>query len=335
MALPDVIDAAIELAAAAALGIAGNAIAAVAAAGVQAPAPAAAPPNPQMPPVAFEDVPGYAEQWDAETGVVRRRVLVKWEDAERFAPFVLGDVEAGQGGYLKRYLPQQHPAYPTLWASECRLLEGRGGLGDGPVPLYFDTGTGPNGWAVFEIAYIAPEFPILADGQNRAAAQALAGLGDPPYEINRWVVKERQDADETIEFAGKVFAYEKPNRAGRREPIQAGITRRNPLVQVQYHWICVPEQSVLTAVDWSFDAMGQVNGLPFDGCDAETLLLLAPRMGPRYYTVSGQPVRDVTWSFIHRRYGWNRFWRAGSGKFASVFPQPYRTNNHFSNLFKA
>lgn len=123
------------------------------------------------------------------------------------------------------------------------------------------------------------------------SAPAVDGTiaGGPDISYGRYINKIFHPVSDVLHLPiGRFYYVDNPPKANP-DPTTAGVTKLNKYTEVAYIWHCVPmiPKAVRTHV-------GCVNHEPFDGYDAEELLLTAVELKP-YRLIGGSKVYDITY----------------------------------------
>lgn len=313
----------------------------------------------------FEELDGYREQFRNDgTQEVVRVFKTPWGTRKLFVDYMLGFSDtapavmvAGQqvsGPGITRTIPDQVPevGYQHLYASDCRMVGGKGAWGlnpnvfltdhgvpagqpyqlstqplqaapgapggpvlpQVPVPMiaYYDGGTGKDGLAIYEVIYTARPYEIRTDGEMLALQKG---------ELERYVEFAIQPAMQTLTIpqTGNAGVYFQTGPfAGTQVPANFGFIYL-PTEELSYTWYEVPDYP-RTAIK---NCVGKVNAASFDGAqgrdsyDAGTLLCQPPFSVLRYRHTTGRIYWRIGYRLLHRPSGWN-FLPDATGTFQKV-----------------
>jgi hypothetical protein len=212
---------------------------------------------------------GAAEDFSSETGYAERSFYVQYINKDNFINYLLGFTQGDTGGNLMRTLPDNHPDYPALWATNAT------GVGKGRQSM------GPNGaisYDFFEITatYRSRDYALLTD-QNTGA-----------HEYNRYVSRTYVMSSQYLTVQGymqwisrngtSVYPPGNPNNTVPPKPLQVQPGKIVSQMQKTMTWHQVPvvgsnpyEVPNLTTIS---EAQGRVNTFTFDGHPPGSCLFL-------------------------------------------------------------
>lgn len=270
------------------------------------------------------EVDGYRERFGPDNSEATRVFDVPWNKRGEFKDAMLGYSYRSSG--LKRYIPDQHPEFPWLYARDVELMNGIGAVTQTDTSAISASGSTYTSM----IAYVdGTDLEAIRSGQVPATTQVYPGLAryrvtyrSLPYdvfpddavssELERYV--ERRPAYAIQALPINNFQIKFIN--GDKDPVGAA-TKLFPTMELAYVWHEVPDPPPWDAIeacigcvnDDLFDQFFDSSGVPFG---AGTLLCLVPAMD-RKRGPAGRMMWTITYKFLYRPQGHNYFPRIGIG----------------------
>ena len=252
-----------------------------------------------------ELVPSPDEAYDEESFHATRILKCAWGDRHDFARELRGWIEGDWPNFV-RHLPHRYPDVPAAFVRSIGL-EGQ-------------AKSGAEGSDTERISY-ANGYAELAVGYNTKGQGEGGGAGDNPIVI---VTEALEPAAEFVTLSGTALGFVAP--PGELDSVPAEDNDVTVLART-IEWIYTIHQ--LTTLPTAFlSLVSHVNqyevfshSLNFT-FNPEVLLYhgASPR---RIITTEGVEAWEVTLRFTARRFGWNKWWKPGSGP--DDEPQPVYT----------
>lgn len=264
----------------------------------------------------IREVYGYQEQWNqTDQYSVRvfdvpcggRKIAVDYWLGYSYATAIAGNYR------ISRTLPEQHPKYPWLYATDARFIEPQN------LAITQDPFSVTDGGTIVPMIYYVEK---VGQAFNEGAVRYAVTYRPLPYEILTDNEADATGVDELARYVERSFSF-----TVQAQPIpttvqfkftegpylNTSIPATNPqfimpIKQCVYRWVEIPDLPH-TAID---ACVGKVNAESFDGApgwplyEAETLLCHAPQ--PKWYrTKQGRVAWDLTYRLDYRPSGWNKF----------------------------
>ncbi len=286
-------------------------------------------PHSKFPGLRYAEKPPYTESYTREGGEVRRTLYCNWSDAVIFPEAFIGDVEPGAGGgSLKRFLPHRLPDTTKLMhCVACDLTNAAGAFFKGGLKdiVFRDQINNLDGLAEWNVIYRQLPFDVKADD------------GGQTSELYRFVERNPKFGTEGYPVPAGTFKWLTPNSKGQQETFTETATIRRSLVEVKYiwHWVPEPLPKVLMAQGAGPGpddgvVIGRNNHANFDpgnpihsaGFPPGHMLCAEPEISERFYTPSGRPIRNISYSLSFRPDStWNQYWKQSLGRFDTLQPK--------------
>ena len=284
--------------------------------------------------LSYDELEGCTEEYTIDGGVSAVRILqTTWENMREFPAAILGTsyrqgATAAADRLIRRYVPQRHPARANLYATSLRLLNGIGAAVDdtdyantfGAIPVLYrnmangvDVGDGKAKW---EVTYTLPPFSVASDTVIDAKP------GGNFREMGRFLERRKTYSAESLQVPASTYKWVTAPQDTYAEP----GTKLFPTIQLEYVWYWVPEPLNEAAFQ---NALGKVNSTAFDAADTVsglnlgigTVLFVAPemkRVSCPGLSVGAVTVWNITFQFLYKRDGWNKFLRRSTGVFDTL-----------------
>lgn len=281
-------------------------------------------------PYKWHEIDGYEENWDGEASEVTRVFEGPWLQRKGFVDWMVG-YSYNSAGTLRREIPDQHPAYPWLYCTGIRRVKGQGAYTLDPYIVnpdgtnagliaYFDRSSGTDELCCTLSATYRPlAYEVRNDSDIDTNAAAITAAKSTP-ELQRYVERAETDSLQSLPFPGANLVFTEGPANGKAIPSAGTVTKLFPLRELIYVWHDVPDvpEAAITACEGKvnvdvFDPPVTINGNTVGalgaagGYAAGTLLCQAPQKKRIPRNVVGRPVFRITYRFLFRPDGWNRF----------------------------
>lgn len=281
-------------------------------------------PASKFPNLKFAMKPPYTESNTREGSEVRGTIYTNWSDVQSVPTAFIGDVEPGAGGgSLNRHLPHLHPdTSRNLYCVSIDLVNAAGAYfkpANVGMITFRDTINNLDGLAEWTVIWRQLPFDVKPNDPKATS------------ELYRFVERNPKFGTEGYPVPGDAFKWQSD-----QNPFPELVTIRRSLVEVKYtwHWVPEPLPKVLIAQgDGPGPDDGVVigrnnhaqfdpnNGIHSGGFPPGHMLCAEPEISDRFYTPSGKPIRNITYSMAFRPDAtWNQFWKQSLGKFDSLQP---------------
>jgi hypothetical protein len=262
---------------------------------------------------------GYRESWSNDGVAEAVRILeCAWRDRKNFVRAMLGGVTAG----INRIPPDVHPDYSL----RALAVGGGGGLVATNVELIAGVGVpaanSPRGMISYDRARFAVTYKAVP-------YNIIGGTYPNDLEIDRYIIRKLNYAIESLTIPGQCLKFSDGTK------INEQMTILMPTQEVIYTWVMAPRVPT-SAIN---NCIGKVNDDLFDGIyPPETLLMVAPDIDPYWHPAQEAVVWNITYKWLYRATGWNKFYRRSTNTFAPVVgvannEKPYKTAD-FKTLFQ-
>jgi hypothetical protein len=262
---------------------------------------------------------GYRESWSNDgTAEVVRILECAWKDRKLFVRAMLGGVTTG----INRIPPDVHPDY-----SLKSLATGGGGLVATNVELIAGIGVPAAGGSGGMISYDRARFAVT---YKAVPYNVSGGVQTNELTADRYIIRKTNYAIESLVVPGQGLKFSSDGTK-----INEQMTLLMPTQEITYTWVMAPKVPY-SAIN---NCIGKVNHAAFDNrYEAETLLMVAPDIEPYWHPAQEAIVWNVTYKWIYRATGWNKFYRKSTNQFESVVgvasgAKPYQTAD-FTTLFQ-
>lgn len=247
--------------------------------------------------IEYEDFhSGYRASFILDGSMCVRPCLVDWDDHLEFIEDMLG-WSKNRSDSIHRSLPDRHPFYDWMYASEAELAQGIGATAvdesaDDLIRFVDKPGSEDSGKCIVNITYKALDYDIKTDEEVEASTQ---------LEMIRYVTRKRTYATEALPIPNNFLKWVSDGQV-----INQTWTKQTYTMELSHTWHqvpSIPETNIATCI-------GKVNDSTyFDGYSAETLLFVSPDI-QRTRTAAGDIAYEITYKFIYRPNGWNKLFRA-------------------------
>lgn len=258
--------------------------------------------------VAHEElVPSPDERYDDESFSATRNLKCAWDKRHELARQLRGWIE-GEWPNFVRHLPHRYADVPAAFVRSIGL-EGH-------------AKSSAEGSDTQRISY-ADGYAELSVGYNTKGQGEGGAAGDNPIVL---VTEALEPAAEFVAVSGTALGFVAPPGEPDSEPAEdMDVTILARAIEWVYtiHQLTTLPTSFLSLTGFVNNSQVVSHSLNFT-FDPEVLLYkgASPR---RIITTEGKEAWEVTLRFVARRFGWNRYWKPGSGK--DDEPQPVYTAN--------
>lgn len=243
---------------------------------------------------------GYRTTHIQEGSMCVRPCILDWDDYKHFVEDMLG-WSVQNGANIERTLPDKHPVFDFMYATECELVQGIGAPSQETeasdlIRFVNRPGSTTSGKCIVNVTYKNLDFDVRTDEEA-----AASGIG----ELSRYVTRTRSYATEALQIPGSSFVWTAGPKSGN--PVSQPWTRTGYTMELSYLWTqvpSIPEAKISNCI-------GCVNHAPFDNptWGTEKLLFVSPDIR-RTRTAAGDVAYDITYKFLFRKSGWNSFFIA-------------------------
>ncbi|VTS05323.1 unnamed protein product [Tuwongella immobilis] len=260
------------------------------------------------------------EEFTMDGTSTRRDFLVPWPERLSFTRSMLGYPFMGDDGLMYRNLPAAHPEYydidnePYLFATKVSLspLAFRGLNKDA---FLFGEAVAKHELARMTVTYESLPYRVLFRSKCLVTETINNQAVTRVDESKRFVRKLSKSAGEFLTSeTGQWIWWDEGERGAdgksKRypkldgQPVATRIGIWQGLRQIAHTWFDVHPKG------WDRERaenlIGTTNDRPFDGCERETLMLTAVNVVPRQSPI-GIPLDEVTFEFLHKATGINRY----------------------------
>ncbi|MCC6421625.1 MAG: hypothetical protein IT429_25680 [Gemmataceae bacterium] len=282
-------------------------------------------------PVSFVLADGHRERWRKDEQQITEVYIGAWGERAAFVEWVLGserivEPEAPTGyGSMARVVPAQHPEYPWLYATEAEVTPAGGAIFEEPLLdeernelgdvvghkiiagklWYIDRSSNSDqNTCKVQVTYRSLPYTVRTDQE---LLDMHGKFPTVPYELQRYVTRERTYAVNAIPLPGLAFKWAEGKFSGASVPENA-VQLLFPTGALRYTWHSVP----VVPDDAISSCEGKVNKEPFDGAKGArtyppgTLLCQAPQVKLNPRSLTGARTYDITYVFLYRPTGWNK-----------------------------